>query len=104
MKDIHPKYYENAKVICGCGNTFTVGSTIPEIHVEICNKCHPFYTGEQKLVDTEGMVEKFQRKAKKSESLKKKAEERTKKAEAKKKEAQQKPKTLKEMLKVARER
>lgn len=59
-KDIHPKYYENAKVICACGNTFMVGSTMPEIHIEICSNCHPFYTGKQKLVDTAKRVEKFQ--------------------------------------------
>jgi large subunit ribosomal protein L31 len=57
--DIHPKYYDKALVICACGNTFTVGATKPEIHVEICYKCHPFYTGEEKLIDTAGRVEKF---------------------------------------------
>lgn len=58
-KDIHPQYYPAAKVKCVCGNTFTVGSTRPEIGVEICHKCHPFYTGEEKLIDTAGRVEKF---------------------------------------------
>ncbi len=58
-KDIHPKYYDKATVHCACGNTFTVGSTKPEINVEICEKCHPFYTGEEKLIDTAGRVEKF---------------------------------------------
>ena len=57
--DIHPTYYEKAKVTCGCGNTFTVGATVPELHVDICSKCHPFYTGETKLIDTAGRVEKF---------------------------------------------
>ena len=57
--DIHPTYYSQAKVICACGNTFTTGSTLAEIHVEICSNCHPFYTGKQKLVDTAGRVEKF---------------------------------------------
>ena len=62
MKEkIHPGYTE-AKVVCGCGNTFTTRSTIDEIHVEICSACHPFYTGKQKFVDTAGRVEKFQRK------------------------------------------
>ena len=62
MKDkIHPKYYENAKVSCLCGNTFTTGSTKPEIRVEMCSKCHPFYTGTQRLVDTMGKVERFKR-------------------------------------------
>lgn len=58
-KDIHPKYFTDAKVTCACGNTFTVGSTQKEIEVDICANCHPFYTGEQKLVDTAGRVEKF---------------------------------------------
>jgi len=57
---IHPKYVE-CKVTCGCGETFVTRATQPEIHVEICSKCHPFYTGKQKLVDTAGRVEKFQR-------------------------------------------
>ena len=59
MKDIHPKYYPKAKVTCVCGNEFTTGSTLPEIHIELCSKCHPFYTGKQKLVDTAGRVDKF---------------------------------------------
>jgi large subunit ribosomal protein L31 len=59
-KKIHPKYY-NAKVKCACGNEFEIGSTKKEIKVEICSKCHPFFTGKQKLVDTAGRVEKFYR-------------------------------------------
>jgi len=59
-KKIHPKYVE-CTVKCGCGETFTTRATQPEINVEICSKCHPFYTGKQKLVDTAGRVEKFQR-------------------------------------------
>ena len=58
-KDIHPQYYPDAKVKCACGNNFTVGSTKPEINVEICYQCHPFYTGKEKLIDTAGKVEKF---------------------------------------------
>src|SRR5512135_3900679 len=61
---IHPQWYDEAKVICACGNTFTVGATKPEIRVEICFKCHPFYTGEMKFVDTLGRVEKFKQKQK----------------------------------------
>ena len=60
--DIHPEYVE-AHVRCTCGNEFTTRSTQPEIHVEICSNCHPFYTGKQKLVDTGGRVERFQRRA-----------------------------------------
>ncbi len=62
MKDkIHPKYYK-ATVRCACGNEFEVGSTVESIKVEICSKCHPFFTGKQKLVDTAGRVEKFMKK------------------------------------------
>ena len=56
--DIHPEYME-ATVTCQCGETFTTRSTKPEIRVEICSKCHPFYTGQQKIIDTEGRVERF---------------------------------------------
>ncbi len=59
-KDTHPTYYPDAKVICACGNEFTVGSTVKEIQIELCSNCHPFYTGKQKLVDTARRVEKFQ--------------------------------------------
>jgi large subunit ribosomal protein L31 len=60
--DIHPEYKET-QVICTCGNTFATRSTLArELHVEICGKCHPFYTGKQKIVDTEGRVEKFRQK------------------------------------------
>ncbi len=58
-KDIHPTYYPQAKVSCACGATFTTGSTLPELKVELCSACHPFYTGKQKLVDTARRVEKF---------------------------------------------
>ncbi|MFN2526406.1 MAG: 50S ribosomal protein L31 [Actinomycetota bacterium] len=58
---IHPEYVETL-VTCSCGNTFTTRSIKPELHVELCNQCHPFYTGKQKLVDTGGRVEKFQKK------------------------------------------
>lgn len=61
-KDIHPKYYPSAKVSCACGNGFTTGSTLPELKVEICSACHPFYTGKQKLLDSARRVEKFQAK------------------------------------------
>ena len=58
---IHPKYYEDAKVVCSCGNVFTTGATKPELRVELCSKCHPFFTGEQRIVDTEGRVERLRR-------------------------------------------
>jgi large subunit ribosomal protein L31 len=65
MKEkIHPKYYPDAKVVCACGNTFTIGSTRELLKVELCSKCHPFYTGEQRVVDTAGRVERFKRRYK----------------------------------------
>jgi large subunit ribosomal protein L31 len=64
---IHPAYNE-ATVICACGETFITRSTKPKIHVDICSKCHPFFTGKQKIVDAEGRVEKFRKKYAKSES------------------------------------
>jgi large subunit ribosomal protein L31 len=57
--DIHPQYYTDAKVSCSCGNKFTVGSTQKEIHVEICSACHPFFTGNEKVIDAAGRVERF---------------------------------------------
>lgn len=60
MKEgIHPKWYPDAVVTCACGNTWTTGSTVAEIKTDICSKCHPFYTGEQRIVDTEGQVDRF---------------------------------------------
>ena len=59
---IHPKYYPNAKVVCSCGNTWHTGSTKELIHTDMCYKCHPFYTGEQRMVDTEGQVDRFYKK------------------------------------------
>jgi large subunit ribosomal protein L31 len=63
--EIHPNYV-TAQVTCSCGNSFTTRSTKSEMHVELCSQCHPFYTGKQKLVDTGGRVERFQRRAAKS--------------------------------------
>jgi len=68
-KDIHPKYYEKAKVICACGNTFEVGSTEPELRVEVCSACHPFYTGTAKFIDTAGRVDKFQARVRKAQEM-----------------------------------
>lgn len=59
---IHPDWYSETKVVCACGNTFATGSTMESIRVEICYKCHPFFTGQQKFVDTLGQVERFQKK------------------------------------------
>ena len=59
---IHPVYYPQATVTCACGNTWKTGSTIESIHTDVCSNCHPFYTGEQRIVDTEGQVERFYKK------------------------------------------
>jgi len=62
MKEkIHPNYYEDAEVICACGNRFTTGATRKEMKVELCSQCHPFFTGERKMMDTAGRVERFKR-------------------------------------------
>jgi len=71
-KDIHPTYYTNAKVICACGNKFTVGSTLKEIRTEICSECHPFYTGKENIIDTAGRVDRFRARIRKTSELKKK--------------------------------
>jgi len=60
--DIHPTYYTDAQVICACGNTWTTGSTKKLIRTDVCSQCHPFYTGEQRIVDTEGQVDRFYKK------------------------------------------
>src|SRR4030043_176806 len=90
---IHPTYYQDAKVTCACGNTFVTGSTLKEIHVDICSACPPFYTGEMRLIDTQGRIEKFEAKrqhAAKTPAKKKKSKTSTK---------DDRPRTLKEMLK-----
>ncbi|MBI4186661.1 MAG: 50S ribosomal protein L31 [Chloroflexi bacterium] len=65
MKDkIHPKYYPDAQVVCSCGNTFTIGSTRKTLKIELCSKCSPFYTGERRVLDAAGQVERFRRRYK----------------------------------------
>lgn len=99
--NIHPKWHPEAKVVCTCGNTFTVGSTLPEIQVEICAACHPFFTGEIKYVDAAGRVEKFEQKRKEAKKRPSKKEKARLKAEEKRKkeaEEEKRPKTFKEML------
>jgi large subunit ribosomal protein L31 len=71
MKEkIHPQYFSDAQVICACGNTFTTGSTKKVIKVELCSKCHPFLTGERRMMDTAGRVERFKRRYQKKEQAK----------------------------------
>lgn len=98
-KDIHPKYHTDTKVICSCGNTFTTGSTVEEIRVEICSKCHPFWTGAERFVDTEGRVDKFIRKRDVGEKERQAKIKKIKEKIAKEKEREGAPKTLKDMLK-----
>lgn len=70
-KNIHPTYYPKAKIKCACGRSSEVGGTKPEIDVEICSKCHPFYTGKEKLIDTAGRVGRFKKMMEKKETIKK---------------------------------
>ena len=93
---IHPQYFTDAKVICSsCGLTYTTGSTKQTIHVEVCSKCHPFYTGEHKFLDTKGKVEKFQKKVQVAAELKAKKASMQKKTEEK---GERKVKSLRELL------
>ncbi|MBI2616789.1 50S ribosomal protein L31 [Candidatus Gottesmanbacteria bacterium] len=94
---IHPQWYPNAQVLCACGTTFTIGSTKENIRVEICSKCHPFFTGEMKFVDTMGRVDRFQQKQKIAKEQKAHiASKRQKKLE--RQEQIRSPKSLREML------
>ena len=68
-EEIHPQYYPEARVRCACGNTWTTGSTAPEIFTDVCSACHPFFTGEQRIVDTEGQVDRFYRRLRHSRQL-----------------------------------
>lgn len=69
-KDIHPKFYPEARIICACGNVIVTGSTKPEMKVEVCSACHPFYTGKKRLVDTAGQLDRFKKRFEKSEKIK----------------------------------
>ena len=78
MKEgIHPEYYPDAKVICSCGNTFTVGSTKKVLRTDVCSACHPFFTGEQRLVDTGGQVERFIKRLERREEIRAEAQPRS---------------------------
>ena len=77
---IHPKYYPNATVICSCGNTWTTGSTVEVIRTDVCSACHPFFTGEQRIVDTAGQVDRYQKRLERYE--KHVAEEKTRPEQA----------------------
>ena len=79
-KDIHPEFYPEAQVICACGNTWNVGSTVPVIRTDICSKCHPFFTGEQRIVDSGGQVDRFMRKLERRDQIIAEAEKRKEEA------------------------
>jgi large subunit ribosomal protein L31 len=91
---IHPTYYEDAQVVCICGNKYTIGSTEKMIHVELCKKCHPFYTGEQRFVDSASRIQKFQNKQQAASTFKEKVKKKTEE----KKRSSEGPKSLREML------
>ena len=77
MKEqIHPTWYPDANVVCACGNTWTTGATIAEIRTDICSACHPFYTGEQRIVDTEGQVDRFMKRLQMRDVKRQEAEDR----------------------------
>ncbi len=95
---IHPQYFEDAKVSCVCGNAFTTGSTMQEIRVEVCSNCHPFFTGEMKYVDTLGRVEKFQKKLEKAKKIQ---SEITKKV-VQEQQKEKRPDSLREMIALAK--
>lgn len=86
-KDIHPKYFKDAKITCACGNIIKTGATIQEMQVEICSACHPFYTGKKKMIDTTGRVDRFKKLAEKAVEKK----EATKKAKIEKETAKEAP-------------
>lgn len=92
--NIHPQFNDQAQVVCVCGNRFNVGSTSQTIHIELCSKCHPFYTGEQRFVDSQSRIQRFQQKQQAAvqykATVKKKVEEKRKSQDA--------PKSLREML------
>lgn len=79
--EIHPTYYPQARVTCSCGTTWLTGSTVEEIRTDVCNTCHPFYTGEQRIVDSAGQVERFMRRVEQAEAAprRKKVERRQRK-------------------------
>ena len=83
MKEkIHPKWFPEAKVSCGCGHTFTTGSTLPTISVEVCSACHPLFTGQQKFLDTAGRGDKFNQRVALAEKKKSEAAARKQKKDA----------------------
>lgn len=85
--EIHPNYHKKAKVTCACGNSFEVGSTSDKLEVEVCSQCHPFYTGQEKVMDRAGRVERFKARRNVAEEQQKKEEQRVKEKKQKKEKA-----------------
>lgn len=101
--NIHPKWYPEAKVTCACGNSFTLGATVPEIHVEVCYNCHPYYTGQMKFVDTAGRVDAFKaRQAKAAKKVLSKTEKRKLKRIKKIEEEMERPESLAEVRRLSK--
>ncbi len=96
--NIHPTYFDDAKITCSCGNSFTTGATVAKVHVELCNKCHPFYTGTQKFIDAASRIDKFRKKI----EIAKVTPQKSKRENAKKENADDAPLTLREMLQALR--
>jgi large subunit ribosomal protein L31 len=84
---IHPQYYPDTTVTCSCGNTWTTGSTVKVIHTDICSACHPFFTGEQRIVDTAGQVDRYQKRMKRHQQHTADEKARTELAQRKQREA-----------------
>lgn len=95
---IHPKWFSEAKAICACGAVWVVGSTKEEVHVEVCAKCHPFFTGEAKYIDVLGKVDTFLKKKKKHQAIREVKTQIKKAKEKKVEEEKERPKSLKELL------
>lgn len=85
-KKIHPKYHQNAKIKCACGNSIVAGSTVENMEIEICSACHPFFTGKKKLVDSAGQVDRFKKRMERSSQIKQE-KKKAKQTKAKKKPA-----------------
>jgi large subunit ribosomal protein L31 len=81
-ENIHPEFYPEAVVRCACGNSWTTGSTVPEIRTDVCAACHPFYTGEQRIVDTEGRVDRFYRRLEQARARQEQAPETAEESES----------------------
>lgn len=106
---IHPTYYPDAQVICACGNTWTTGSTKKMIRTDVCSACHPFFTGEQRIVDTAGQVDRFMRRLQQAEEraaqvkVQQQAEEAARKAAAQARARGESPKKAKQIAERAAE-